>query len=138
MPVMIPAAGASPSYIPCAASGLSSRNGDPRSRSVSTRSRGSSLPRPACRSRELGGPPRAAAGQVGHSANEWLTVIAGRGTERSYGGLTVDFSVNEDHAALRVAVAEVAGDFGHQYYIRKAQAREAPAELWAALGKQGF
>jgi alkylation response protein AidB-like acyl-CoA dehydrogenase len=50
----------------------------------------------------------------------------------------VDFSVNEDHAALRAAVAEVAGDFGHQYYIRKAQAREAPAELWAALGKQGF
>jgi alkylation response protein AidB-like acyl-CoA dehydrogenase len=50
----------------------------------------------------------------------------------------MDFSVNEDHAALRAAVAEVAGDFGHQYYIRKAQAREAPAELWAALGKQGF
>ena len=45
MPVMMPADGTSPSYMPCAASGDSSRNGVPGSSSRSTRSRGSSLPR---------------------------------------------------------------------------------------------
>ena len=50
----------------------------------------------------------------------------------------MEFSVNEDHAALRAAAAEVAGLFGHAYYVRKAQAREEAHELWTALGKQGF
>src|SRR5262245_30563073 len=44
-PVICDAPGASPSYIPSAASGESSRNGVPGSSSSSTRSRGSSLPR---------------------------------------------------------------------------------------------
>jgi alkylation response protein AidB-like acyl-CoA dehydrogenase len=50
----------------------------------------------------------------------------------------MDFGVNEDHAALRAAVAELAGSFGHAYYARKAEAREEAHELWAAMGKQGF
>src|SRR5215469_1956695 len=50
----------------------------------------------------------------------------------------MEFAVNEDHAALRAAVAEVAGSFGHAYYARKAEAREEAHELWSALGKQGF
>ena len=41
---MMPAAGASSSYMPLAASGDSSRNGEPGSTSDSTRSLGSSLP----------------------------------------------------------------------------------------------
>lgn len=50
----------------------------------------------------------------------------------------MDFSRDEDHAALRAAVAEVAAGFGHDYYARRAEAREHTPELWSALGKQGF
>src|SRR5690242_10487744 len=57
IPVTIPAPGASPSYIPCAASGESSRNGEPGSRRASIRSRTNiffcsawrSRPDPPCR-----------------------------------------------------------------------------------------
>jgi hypothetical protein len=35
----------------------------------------------------------------------------------------MEFSINEDHAALRAAAAEIAGSFGHAYYVRKAEAR---------------
>ena len=52
MPVMMPAPWIASSYMPLAASGDSSRNGVPGSISRSTRSRGSSLPRAVCRSRE--------------------------------------------------------------------------------------
>ena len=45
---------------PLAASGAISRNGLPGSRSSSTRSRGSSLPRAMCRSRDFSLPPSAA------------------------------------------------------------------------------
>src|SRR3954451_12044417 len=63
MPVTIPALGTARSspasaYIPYAASGLSSRKGLPGSRSRSTRSRTSSLPRPVWCSRAAAGPPR--------------------------------------------------------------------------------
>ena len=57
MPVMIPAPGDSSSYMPVAASGDSSRNGDPGSTRVSTRSLGNSFPRATWRARELSGPP---------------------------------------------------------------------------------
>lgn len=50
----------------------------------------------------------------------------------------MDFSRDDDHAALRAAVAEVAASFGHDYYARRAEAREHTPELWAAMGKQGF
>ena len=57
MPVMMPADGTSPSYMPWAASADSSRNGVPGSSSPSTRSRGSSLPRDGCRARGLAALP---------------------------------------------------------------------------------
>src|SRR5690348_6768463 len=60
MPVSRPAAGAAPSYMPCAASGESSRNGEPGSSSARMRSRDSSLPRAVCFSRALSPPPAAA------------------------------------------------------------------------------
>ena len=50
----------------------------------------------------------------------------------------MDFTPDEDHAALRAAVAEVAAGFGPDYYTRKAEAREGTDELWAALGKHGY
>ena len=52
------APGAAFLYISSAASGAISRNGVSGSRSISTRSRGSSLPRETCRSRAVSGPPR--------------------------------------------------------------------------------
>src|SRR5690348_742819 len=60
MPVSRPAAGAASSYMPCAASGESSRNGEPGSSRARMRSRGSSLPRAACLSRAFAPPPAAA------------------------------------------------------------------------------
>jgi len=50
----------------------------------------------------------------------------------------MDFSVNEDHRALREAVAGVAAGFGGAYYAAKAEAGDSPTELWQALGKHGF
>src|ERR1700743_3825413 len=50
----------SPSYILFAASGDSSRNGEPGSSRCSTRARGRSLPRSVCRLRERSSPPSAA------------------------------------------------------------------------------
>src|SRR6185295_10289110 len=60
IPVMMPAAWISPSYMPLAASGESSRNGEPGSISRSTRSRGRSLPRSVWRLRLFSSPPSAA------------------------------------------------------------------------------
>src|SRR5437762_2270333 len=57
MPVMIPAAAMLSSYMPCAASCDSSRNGLPGSISRRTRSRGASFPREACRARAASPPP---------------------------------------------------------------------------------
>jgi alkylation response protein AidB-like acyl-CoA dehydrogenase len=50
----------------------------------------------------------------------------------------MDFTITEEHAALRAAVADIAGEFGNDYYTRKAEAREYTNELWAALGKHGY
>src|SRR3989454_8383668 len=57
MPQMIEAECTSPLYMPQAASWPISRNGEPASSSVRTRSRGSSLPRAACLSRAAWSPP---------------------------------------------------------------------------------
>ena len=62
---MSPAAGHSSSYMPRAASGDSSRNGEPGSSRCSSRSRGSSLPRARWRWRAGSGPPSAARAQPG-------------------------------------------------------------------------
>src|SRR3954471_21297822 len=56
-PVITPEPGASLSYMPIAASGDSSRNGEPGSSSARTRSRGSSLPRDTWRLRLCSPPP---------------------------------------------------------------------------------
>ena len=50
----------------------------------------------------------------------------------------MDFTPNPDHEDLRKAVAQVCDDFGPRYYTERAEARESTAELWQALGKQGF
>jgi len=67
IPVIMPAAGASESYMPCALSCQSSRKGEPGSSRRSTRSRGKSLPRATCRSRMRSGPPSAALATVSRS-----------------------------------------------------------------------
>src|SRR5471032_2499251 len=59
MPVITPAPGASSLYMPYAASCDSSRNGVPGSSNWAMRSRGSSLPRDTCLSREACPPPNA-------------------------------------------------------------------------------
>src|SRR6185312_10939088 len=69
MPVMSPAAGAASSYIPCAASGDSSRNGEPGSSRARMRSRGSSLPRATCFSRALAPPPSAVRARAAFSSS---------------------------------------------------------------------
>ena len=50
----------------------------------------------------------------------------------------MDFAVDEEHQALRQAVAKIAADFGGAYYARKAEARESTEELWQALGRYGY
>src|SRR5260221_5739690 len=57
MRVMIDAEGISPPYMPKAASWPISRNGEPGSSSVRTRSRTSSLPRATCLRRAASSPP---------------------------------------------------------------------------------
>jgi alkylation response protein AidB-like acyl-CoA dehydrogenase len=50
----------------------------------------------------------------------------------------MDFTSAEEHRGLRAAVADIAAEFGNDYYTRKAEAREFTSELWAALGKHGY
>jgi alkylation response protein AidB-like acyl-CoA dehydrogenase len=52
--------------------------------------------------------------------------------------MTMDFSETAEHRDLRAAVAAIAGSFGHDYYARKAEARQPTTELWGALGEHGF
>lgn len=44
----------------------------------------------------------------------------------------------EERQDLRKAVAEIAKDFGHEYYLEKSLAGAKSTELWQAVGKQGF
>jgi alkylation response protein AidB-like acyl-CoA dehydrogenase len=50
----------------------------------------------------------------------------------------MDFTPNEDHAALRRAVAGICDGFGAHYYVERAEAHESTQELWSALGKHGY
>jgi alkylation response protein AidB-like acyl-CoA dehydrogenase len=50
----------------------------------------------------------------------------------------MDFSSNDEHAALRDAVAAVTRSFGGAYYAEHAEQGLPTGELWQALGKQGF
>ncbi|MER6972266.1 acyl-CoA dehydrogenase family protein [Nocardioides sp. NPDC057767] len=50
----------------------------------------------------------------------------------------MDFTITEEHRALRDAVSAISREFGNGYYTQKAEAREFTLELWEALGKHGF
>ncbi len=98
MPVITPALGAASSYMPCAASGDSSRKGVPGSSSICTRSRGSSLPRAVCLARAASPPPsgmpRDLGLQVGHQRAHGLRI----GLE--LGGTGVELGLQNGHVSL--------------------------------------
>jgi alkylation response protein AidB-like acyl-CoA dehydrogenase len=50
----------------------------------------------------------------------------------------VEFDENEDHAAIRDAVAAVAAKYGGGYYTERAERHLPTMELWHDLGRQGF
>ena len=50
----------------------------------------------------------------------------------------MDFVTDDEHLALRGAVAAIATGFGGDYYTAKAEAREFTDELWLAMGKHGY
>ena len=98
MPVMMPAPWMSPSYMPLAASGESSRNGEPGSISRSTRSRGRSLPRSVWRLRLVSSPPSAAVAMLRFQLGDELAHRLGVGFERD---VTVEI---EDFRALMLSL----------------------------------
>jgi len=59
-------------------------------------------------------------------------------TKKVEDGWTMDFSESDEHRMLREAVAAVASKFGHDYWVKKAKAKEKSDELWAAVGEAGF
>jgi alkylation response protein AidB-like acyl-CoA dehydrogenase len=50
----------------------------------------------------------------------------------------VELHESVERRDLRKAVAEIASNFGHDYYLAKSMAGEKSTELWQAVGKQGF
>jgi len=50
----------------------------------------------------------------------------------------MDFRESDEQLMLRQAAAGIAGDFGHDWFVRTARAGERSEELWQALAKQGF
>lgn len=44
----------------------------------------------------------------------------------------------EERKDLRKAVAAIARDFGHEYFLQKARTGEKSSELWDAVGRAGF
>src|SRR5437764_13809299 len=50
----------------------------------------------------------------------------------------MEFRESDEQRALRTAVAELAGRYGHAYTAPRARAREPLSELWAEVGKSGF
>jgi alkylation response protein AidB-like acyl-CoA dehydrogenase len=50
----------------------------------------------------------------------------------------VDFAQNPDHELLRSTVAEIAGSFGHDWFVERARSGEKATELWQAMGDHGF
>ena len=49
----------------------------------------------------------------------------------------MDFSETAEQAMLREAVAKIAADFGHDYFLAKAKAGEKTTELWQAVARPG-
>src|SRR3954454_18521565 len=50
----------------------------------------------------------------------------------------MDFAETEEQALLRRSVADVAGRYGHRYYVAKAKAEEKTSELWDEVGRLGY
>ena len=50
----------------------------------------------------------------------------------------MDFTETEEQQALRKAVAELGGRYGHEYTAPRAKAREPLIELWQEAGRSGF
>jgi alkylation response protein AidB-like acyl-CoA dehydrogenase len=50
----------------------------------------------------------------------------------------VDFLETQEQTMLRQAIAEIAGDFGHEYYAERGRRGEKVEELWEALATGGF
>ncbi|QQQ78457.1 acyl-CoA/acyl-ACP dehydrogenase [Saccharothrix sp. 6-C] len=52
--------------------------------------------------------------------------------------MTINFTESEERQALRRAVADLAGKYGHEYFTAKAKAGEKTDELWAEAGELGY
>ncbi|NNC41510.1 MAG: acyl-CoA/acyl-ACP dehydrogenase [Acidimicrobiia bacterium] len=50
----------------------------------------------------------------------------------------MDFLETQEQTMLRRAIAEIAGDFGHEYYAARGRRGEKVEELWEALATGGF
>jgi alkylation response protein AidB-like acyl-CoA dehydrogenase len=50
----------------------------------------------------------------------------------------IAFVESAERQALRRAVADIAGSFGRDYFLRCARSGEHSTELWAAIGKNGY
>ena len=50
----------------------------------------------------------------------------------------MDFRETAEQAMLREAVAKIAADYGHDYFLAKAKAGEKTTELWRAVSQAGF
>jgi alkylation response protein AidB-like acyl-CoA dehydrogenase len=50
----------------------------------------------------------------------------------------MDFRETPEQAMLREAVAKIAADYGHGYFLAKAKAGEKTTELWQAVSRAGF
>jgi alkylation response protein AidB-like acyl-CoA dehydrogenase len=50
----------------------------------------------------------------------------------------IAFVESAEREALRRAVADIAGSFGRDYFLRCARSGEHTTELWAAIGKNGY
>ena len=50
----------------------------------------------------------------------------------------MDFAESAEHQMLRKAVAGVAAQFGHSYYVERAKSGQSTTELWNAVAEHGF
>jgi alkylation response protein AidB-like acyl-CoA dehydrogenase len=50
----------------------------------------------------------------------------------------MDFAPNEEHLALRAAVAAICDGFGAEYYQTRAESRTPTTELWQSLADHGY
>lgn len=50
----------------------------------------------------------------------------------------MDFNESPEHQMLRSAVAKIASDFGHDYFVEKARSGGRAHELWEAVARGGF